>query len=135
VNLAKLVSNQIALTWRIENQWQFPLTKVVLLAFGLAAALYLYGVHALLKQAWSAVGLSLFHFFFAAWTIAAATIIFGDPIMLRPIGVAGFLINAHFVEFGIMMIAFPSLPWMPRIDPECLKRPVPVVVDHAREVP
>jgi hypothetical protein len=36
---------------------------------------------------------ALFHFFFNARTIASTTIVFGDPVMLRPVGVAGFLMN------------------------------------------
>jgi hypothetical protein len=135
INLSKLVSNQITLTHRIENQWQFPLTNVVVFAYFVSGVLYLYGVRSLIQQIWSAAGLSLFYASFAITTIASATIVFGDPIMLTPIGVAGFLVNAHLIVISTIMISFPSLPWMPRIEPDALKRSSHIIVEHFQEIP
>jgi hypothetical protein len=35
--------------------------------------------------------------------------------------VAGFLINAHLIAFGIRIIRFPSLAWRPRSGPDALQ--------------
>jgi hypothetical protein len=109
INLSKLISNLVSLTLRLEDQFQFRLTKVIFIGFIVACALYFYAIASFVKFPISALGLSLFYFSTSAVTISSATILWGDPIMLSPIGVGGFLASSILQIIGLTLVCFGSL--------------------------
>jgi hypothetical protein len=127
VNIAKLVTNLVSLTIRIENQWRFPFSNVIVLALPVASAMYVYGVQKLIDLPLTAVNFSLFFFVFATATIASATIVFGDPIMLRPIPLTGFLTGSIGEAIAVTMIGFGCLPVKIRPQPGAFKHFQPEV--------
>jgi uncharacterized membrane protein YvlD (DUF360 family) len=121
VNIAKLVTNLVSLTIRIENQWRFPISNLIVMALPVASAMYIYGIQKLIAIPLTALNFSLFFFVFAAVTIASATIVFGDPIMLRPIGLAGFLTGSIGEAIAVTVIGFGWLPLRARAPPGAFK--------------
>jgi hypothetical protein len=109
INLSKLISNLVSLSLRIEDQFGFRLSKVIFAAYFVSWVIYYYAISSFLKYPVSAIGMSLFYFVTASVTISSATILWGDPIMLSPIGVAGFLSSSILQVIAVALICFGSL--------------------------
>jgi hypothetical protein len=75
----------------------------------------------------TAVHFNLFFFVFATATIAFATIVFGDQIMLRSIPLAGFVTGGIGEAIAVTVIGFECLPVQVRAQPQVFEHFSPAV--------
>jgi hypothetical protein len=115
INLLKLIGNMISLTIRIENQFRSLMAFAIIASFCGSVVMYLWGLRKSMRNGISATELSLGYAGVAIPGIAAATVLFGDPMMLKSMMIVVFL-TASVLQLGTVTLLDFGLwpPWIPR---------------------
>jgi hypothetical protein len=120
-NLLKLIGNLVSLTIWVENQFRFPMAYGVIASFLVSVGMYLYGLSKGVKSGIAALEISLGYAAVAIPGIASATILFGDPILLKPIDITLFLTGSVLQLGSVTLLDFGF--WPGRVDKVILTYP------------